>query len=376
MNTQTFRAPDMMAALETIQNKLGPNAVVLSVREVFDESCWKIWKRPGVEVLATVDQDLPSQKSVEKLEKPLTDQIKPSLQRPVPDLNAENGAKLYDRYLNQPQNQQRKPRNQSSTVMRKIREELSLQDVITPFRDQLVNTCLEVLPPQILQDRFRVENYIQELIEAEIEILPEVKVGRSRAICLIGSGGSGKTSITAKLAAAYQRKGNQQVAWISTDTVRAGAIAETRAYTDNLQIPFYKAYSPDEFGQLVQDLGKNNVMLIDFFDCNPHRKADVQQLDAYLKQVQQRDTYLVLSANTKVKDLISAVEAFQPLQLNGLIPTKLDETESYGNLISAIWKSRLPIVYTTAGSKITDPLQKPDLRFLVEKIFKKQEEYL
>lgn len=52
MTPQTFRAPNMMTALETIQRELGPEAVVLSVREVMDAPAWQVWKHPGVEVVA------------------------------------------------------------------------------------------------------------------------------------------------------------------------------------------------------------------------------------------------------------------------------------------------------------------------------------
>ncbi len=34
MNTQTFRSTDVMTALEDVQKKLGPDAIVLSVRQV------------------------------------------------------------------------------------------------------------------------------------------------------------------------------------------------------------------------------------------------------------------------------------------------------------------------------------------------------
>lgn len=376
MNTQTFRAPDMMAALETIQNQLGPRAVVLSVREVFDESCWKIWKRPGVEVLAALDQEIPDQAISKPAVQHSSKQLSGAVQDPPIEPTPGSSPTVYDRNLSRFQTQERPAAASSNSVMREIREELALQDVISPFRDQLIETCREVFPPQVLQDRFRIGNFIQDLIEAEIEVLPEAKVGGRKVICLIGSGGSGKTSTAAKLAAVNQQNGKHPVVWISADTVRAGAIAETRAYTDNLQIPFYKAYTPEELGGLIHELREDALVLVDFFDCNPHRNDQVKTLATYLEKIPQRDTYLVLSASTKVADLVSAVQTFKPLNVDGLISTKLDETQSYGNLISAIWKSQIPLVYTTSGSKITDPLHKPDPHILVENLFRIDECYL
>lgn len=52
MTTQTFRAPSTQEALEQIQNELGPEAIVVSVRQVPAGPAWQVWKQPEVEVVA------------------------------------------------------------------------------------------------------------------------------------------------------------------------------------------------------------------------------------------------------------------------------------------------------------------------------------
>ena len=45
----------MMEALQEIQRELGPEAIVLSMREVPAGPLWQVWNKPGVEVVATRD---------------------------------------------------------------------------------------------------------------------------------------------------------------------------------------------------------------------------------------------------------------------------------------------------------------------------------
>ena len=45
----------MMTALQEIQRELGPDAIVLSMREVPAGPLWQVWNKPGVEVVATRD---------------------------------------------------------------------------------------------------------------------------------------------------------------------------------------------------------------------------------------------------------------------------------------------------------------------------------
>lgn len=52
MITKTIRAESMMAALETVQKDLGPEALIVSVRQVPGGPIWQVWKNPVIEVVA------------------------------------------------------------------------------------------------------------------------------------------------------------------------------------------------------------------------------------------------------------------------------------------------------------------------------------
>lgn len=58
MLTKTFRAQNMLLALKNVQAELGPDAMIISMREVPAGSIWAAWRKPGVEVIASKSSKL------------------------------------------------------------------------------------------------------------------------------------------------------------------------------------------------------------------------------------------------------------------------------------------------------------------------------
>ena len=52
MITRTVRAENMLTALEVIKKELGPEALIVSVRQIMSGPSWQVWRKPLVEVVA------------------------------------------------------------------------------------------------------------------------------------------------------------------------------------------------------------------------------------------------------------------------------------------------------------------------------------
>jgi flagellar biosynthesis protein FlhF len=52
METKTFRAPTMLEALRLVQTELGPEAMVVSMRELGSGPAWQLWRKPCCEIVA------------------------------------------------------------------------------------------------------------------------------------------------------------------------------------------------------------------------------------------------------------------------------------------------------------------------------------
>jgi flagellar biosynthesis protein FlhF len=342
MTVKTFRAPNMMAALNDIQRQLGPDALVVSVRQVTDGAAWKLWKRPGVEVLAMDSAGpAPAASPAEEKTPPARAEIEPlvaglsaRLARPdSPEQPAELPAAL-------------------EAVQRRLLD----QGVDEILVRKIATACAESLSPRSLQDEQRVRKQLASQLQVYLRTRPGNGVAEERVICLVGMSGSGKTSTAAKLAAYYARKDGRRIAWICADTVRAGAIAEARVYTESLGIPLRLAYTSEELAETAKEV-EADLVLVDTPGCNPHREASVIELAALLTSVPKRSTYLIAPATARATDLARAVAALSPFSLRGLVVTKLDETDRFGDIFNLAWRSQIPLAYITSGTRPLEDLQ-------------------
>jgi flagellar biosynthesis protein FlhF len=191
---------------------------------------------------------------------------------------------------------------------------------------------------------------------ASLPLKANLPFGGMRVVCLIGTSGSGKTSTMAKIAALAAKSLDRQVTWISADTLRAGAIAKTRALTDPLGIPLRLAYSAEELAeQTAAELGAD-VILVDTPGCNPNREQEVTELGSFLTSLPQRHTAFIAPATARANDLKDALAAFAPFDVKSVILTKMDETRRWGDIYNFVQTSRLPIAYYTVGSRVLGDL--------------------
>jgi flagellar biosynthesis protein FlhF len=79
----------------------------------------------------------------------------------------------------------------------------------------------------------------------------------------------------------------------------------------------------------------------------------------------------VLSAGTKVSDLLVTIEKYAKLGVNRLLFTKLDETNKLGNIFAAGIKSRIPFSYFTFGQRVPDDIERAQPNRLVTRLFGK-----
>ena len=345
----------MISALEKVQRQLGPEALVVSMRQVPGGAAWQVWRKPGVEVVALTAAEggtLPSRESAIAARLSATDTIvgeapggAPAPATPVertPDadtsLKAAAGADTPD-------------------PLARFEQALLHHGVDEALRHKLLFTCAQTLSPAALEDSRRVRSALRMQLAALLKTRSPQAMAHDRVICLVGPSGSGKTSVAAKLATHYVRDLGRTVVWICADTVRPGAIAEARAYAEALGIPLSLAYAPDELQHAVQEQAEADIILVDTSSCNPRRERDIIDLGAFLTTLPRRATYLVVPATLKERDLNDALAGFAPFQPRGLIVTKLDETGTYGNIVNLAWRSRQPMIYFSWSGRATEGLE-------------------
>ncbi len=180
--------------------------------------------------------------------------------------------------------------------------------------------------------------------------------GTLKAVALIGPTGVGKTTTIAKLAAHFALVEKKRVALLTMDTYRIAAVEQLKIYSQILDIPVGVAYSQAEVAPVVAQYADYDLLLIDTAGRSQKNIMQVGELKFLLDTVG-CETHLVLSAQTKERDMIEAAQRFAAARVDSIIFSKLDETDSYGTLLNVADRTGIPLSYLTMGQKVPEDLE-------------------
>jgi len=196
-----------------------------------------------------------------------------------------------------------------------------------------------------------IANFIP--VAAPIQLDP----GKMRVAALVGPTGVGKTTTIAKLAAYAKLELKQKVALVTLDTFRLAAVDQLQQYAQILQVPIHVALTVEDLRSALRFYQDRALVLIDTPGHNPKDTETLGQLRRFLDELPEVETHLVLSATTKPKDLADLAQRFEPLKPGRLIFTKLDETSTYGPILTTLVKVKRPLSYLGTGQEVPQDLE-------------------
>jgi flagellar biosynthesis protein FlhF len=149
----------------------------------------------------------------------------------------------------------------------------------------------------------------------------------------------------------------KKVAIVTVDTHRIAAVEQLRTYAEIIGVPLEVALSPHELREAVKRHGSADLILLDTVGRSPRNDLGIAELRQLVQVAKPAETHLVLSATAKPGDLVEALDRFRPLNPTRLLFTKLDETASYGGLLSCCFVSDLPVSYLGTGQEVPDDIE-------------------
>ena len=182
----------------------------------------------------------------------------------------------------------------------------------------------------------------------------------AKVVMFIGPTGVGKTTTIAKIASSYSVEQKKKIALLTTDTYRIAAAEQLRTYANILEVPFRVIYTEEEFAGAVADFKEYDYIFVDTAGHSHQNEEQVQKLKQMLEAIEGKAEYqcfLVLSAVTKYRDLLKIAERYRTITSYQLIFTKLDETDSLGNLLNVKLQMDTPIAYVTCGQNVPDDIE-------------------
>ncbi|HIJ80664.1 MAG TPA: flagellar biosynthesis protein FlhF [Desulfuromonadales bacterium] len=183
------------------------------------------------------------------------------------------------------------------------------------------------------------------------------ETGIPRVIALVGPTGVGKTTTTAKLAAMSAFNGGKKVAMITMDIFRVGAVEQLKTYSRIMGISLDVVSTPRELEKAVEKHADCDLIVIDTAGRSHKDKEKLNEMKSFLEQKTPIEIYLCLSATTKDRELEEILKRFSIFRIGNVIFTKLDESESCGNMVNLLMNDELPIAYFTTGQRVPEDIE-------------------
>ncbi|WP_419765526.1 MAG: flagellar biosynthesis protein FlhF [Arcobacter sp.] len=235
----------------------------------------------------------------------------------------------------------------------------------------IMKKTIKQLPVGMKSNPQKINDFFKLILRRIIPIKNEVPLRKHqrKIMMMVGPTGVGKTTTIAKLAARYAYKlgENYKVGIVTLDSFRVGAIEQLQAYTSIMRLPLEVVKKPEDLVESLLRLKDCNYIFIDTAGSSQYDVDKIEIINEFQKKVDELpiEKILVLPANVKQSDLMDIYTNYSRLNIDYLTFTKLDETKSFGNLISFAHKTKKSITYISIGQNVPDDLIVSDSSFLI-----------
>ncbi|QOY63326.1 flagellar biosynthesis protein FlhF [Lysobacter sp. H21R4] len=229
--------------------------------------------------------------------------------------------------------------------------------------ESLAQSVVAKLNPALPPDQVRAP-MLAELARM-LTVLRSEPIDEGGVIALIGPTGAGKTTTVAKLAARFAaRHRARDVAMVTTDTERLGAIEQLHAHGRRMGITVCEARGAESLTQTLEQLQDYPLVLVDTAGYGSRDRALLGQI-TWLRATRQLRSLLVMPANAHPHDLNELVRRYRIASPEAVVLTKTDETGRLGAALSVAVRNGLSLAYTTHGQLVPGDLQAANASNLV-----------
>ncbi|QPF73133.1 flagellar biosynthesis protein FlhF [Roseateles sp. DAIF2] len=183
---------------------------------------------------------------------------------------------------------------------------------------------------------------------------------------LIGSTGVGKTTTTAKIAAAFAtRHGAGQLGLITLDAYRVGAHEQLRAYGRILGVPVHTAHDRASLEDLLELLAGKKMVLIDTAGMAQRDTRTAELLDMLSHRSLRK--ILVLNAAQQGETIEDVAMAWRAQDCMGVVLSKIDEAVKLAPALDTLIRHKLKVLGVTNGQRVPEDWHRLSAPALVQR---------
>ena len=232
------------------------------------------------------------------------------------------------------------------------------------FSPALIRKLIDGMGAEVTDEATWVSTVLERnLLTAEGELPLEDQGG---VYALIGSTGVGKTTSTAKLAAAFASKhGAMHLGLITLDAYRVGAHEQLRTYGRILGVPVHTAHDRASLEDLLELLSAKKMVLIDTAGMAQRDSRTRELLDMLSHRSIQK--LLVINAAAQGETTEDVLLSYRASQATGIVLSKLDEAVKLGPAIDALIRHKLPVTVVANGQRVPEDWHRLSAQALVQR---------
>lgn len=396
MIVKKYTGKDETEAVMKAKDDLGSNAVVLNVRTMKQRGLAKIFKKDFVEITAALEekdfaQNVNNNKptfsrvSSEAIKKQQS-QIN-LLADDRADTNAPKQSEIIEKKLDSLHDMLRnqmvkeedvkpvvRPENNANfKSLKLIYNKLLENEVSEKYANAIINDIENSMKKESNLDSILASVYQKIILKfGEPEAIEDDD--RCKIVFFIGPTGVGKTTTIAKLASDFKLTRSKNIAMITADTYRIAAVEQLNTYASILDVPVNVIYSPSEIVESIEELSDYQMIFVDTAGRSHKNTEQRDEIIEMISNVRNSDIdadiviFLVMSVTTKYRDMVNICDAYKSLNSYRLLFTKLDETDSVGNILNIKLYTGAPISYITCGQNVPDDIESVDVQKLAKSL--------
>ncbi|SRR6056297_23356 len=352
MIIRNYLVGDMYEAMVKIKQDLGSDAVIVSKRSVRQKGFWGFMKKRLIEVTAATEslekieggKKVPSGKAETK--KPIDDSAEKGLYKEMNELRG-----IVMDFI------EKEKKGVSSKSSLKFGNELYDTMIEMDFNKKVIDDFGEYCMSKNIAEEDANRIILYEFLKDRLNAKVKTDLPRGRTMVFVGPTGVGKTTTIAKIASSESLINQKKVGLITIDTYRIGAVEQLKIYANILDIPLEVVVTHEEMKEAMEKLDDCDLILVDSTGRSHKNDRQLVEMKKYLDGIKDKNIFLVASITTKNTDFVKIVKNYDCMEYDHFIFTKLDETQSYGNIINASYYSDKPVSYISMGQVVPDDLK-------------------
>lgn len=342
MKVRKYIGANTQEAMSKLKKELGSEAVILNTRTIRQKGILGFFKKPLVEVIAAIDEN-------------------------------ENKSRQNENeiFLNEVNSEIKKLRTLVERVaINENFDEKEIDENLIRYRDELIKNGVDYNIATTILYKIGEQVNFNEKSEEEIKKIVSYNImeylGKPepidiidipKVIFFIGPTGVGKTTTLAKIAAQLVIDGNHKIGLITADTYRIAAVEQLRTYSEILKLPLKIIYKPEEIYKAMAELKDNDIILVDTAGRSHKDIVQKNETQELINSVKNKEVFLVLSMATDYFTLKSIINQYGYIENYKIIFTKLDEAETYGNILNVRFQTNNSLSYFAMGQNVPDDIK-------------------